>query len=357
MSDIQEIPPVLLSGIDSLYVGFHIDGLGMDWEDLAFRKAQAQHEQKDFVTVTLGGRRWALLPRGRHPYTYVLKSTYATVSLAERMQPRCFVQFHSEALWTQGAEGLIRDIRDWFAAIGTTETRPEGISRSDWAFDIALSHADFRPDHVITRAVKDATWRSSGSIQTIQFGKGDVVLRIYDKVAEIEEKSGKTWLYDLWDCKEGVWRVEYQVRRERLRAAGISTIETLRDFEGDLLTELTGKHASMRKPTGDSNRSRWPLHPMWQAVKNAVAEMDRHGLVRSYDPDSSLAYAEDRSLKSIEGMLKNVGSIRTLRQHRQEPVSLPELMKWLSEKLEKQMPPELWVEEVRTRAEKRRMGL
>jgi len=222
MTKTATTPEVLLSGIDSMYVSFHIDGLGLDWEDLAWRKKEAQHDRRDFATITLGDRQWALLPRGKYPYTYTLKRPEVTLSLSERMQPRCMAQFHSEALWTDGPEKLFVSLRDWFTSIGTVETRPENMSRVDWAFDIALSHPDFLPDHVLKRTLKDATWRSSGAIQSMQFGKGDVVLCIYDKVAEIEEQSGKTWLHDLWGRKEGVWRVEYQVRRENGCAAPTS---------------------------------------------------------------------------------------------------------------------------------------
>lgn len=357
MSDIFRDHTVLLSGIDSLYVSFHIDGLGLDWENLAFRKEEAQHDRLAFATITIGDREWALLPRGRHPYTYVLKRPEVTISLAERMQPRCLAQFHSEALWTDGPEKLVESLRTWFRSVGTLEVHAESMSRVDWAFDMAVPVADFQPDHVLTRAVKDATWRSGGAVQSMQFGKGHVVLRIYDKVAEIEEQSGKAWLYDLWGRTEGVWRVEYQVRRERLKEAGIATLDDLRSFEGDLLTHLSDAYASLRVPTGDSNRSRWPLHPIWQAIRAEVAHLERQGLLKSYNPDTPLAFAEDRSLKSIMGMLKNIGGIRTLRLQKDEPVSLPELLEWLARKLPKQMPPSLWNDEVSIRVEKRRYGL
>ncbi|CAN0392990.1 unnamed protein product, partial [Discosporangium mesarthrocarpum] len=313
--------------------------------------------RRAFVTVAIGDRDWALLPRGRHPYTYVLKRPEVTLSLAERMQPRCMAQFHSEALWTEGAEALMADLRRWFASSGTREVQSERMNRVDWAFDVALPVADFQPDHVLTRAVKDATWRSGGTVQTMQFGKGDIVLRIYDKVAEIEEQSGKVWLHDLWGRKEGVWRVEYQVRRERLREAGISSLEDLRCLEGDLLSLLTSNHSSLRVPTGDSNRSRWPLHPMWRSIRKAVGDLGRQGLLRSYDPDTPLVYAEDRSLKSIMGMLKNIGCIRTLRMRRDDPVSLVETLEWLSRTLPGRMPAALWDDEVSTRIEKRRFGV
>jgi len=142
-----------------------------------------------------------------------------------------------------------------------------------------------------------------------------------------------------------------------LRSANITTLDDLRSFEGDLLTRLSGEYASLRTPTEDSNRSRWPLHPMWQALRATIGDMSRHGLVCSYKPDTPLAYAEEKSLRSIIGMLKNIGGIRTVRLHREEPVSLPELMAGLSTKLSKRIPPELWNEDVGTRAEKRRHGL
>ena len=67
----------------------------------------------------------------------------------------------------------------------------------DFTFDYLLPSVDFDEDSVVSLSGKDAQYRENGRLQTLTFGKSDVVLRIYDKVAEIEQQSDKVWLFQL----------------------------------------------------------------------------------------------------------------------------------------------------------------
>jgi hypothetical protein len=82
--------------------------------------------------------------------------------------------------------------------------RAETVSRADWAFDYHVPHVDFLPEHFVSRADKKGTWHDNNTLQTILLGKGDMVVRVYDKVAEIQQQSGKAWLFDLWGRKDEV---------------------------------------------------------------------------------------------------------------------------------------------------------
>jgi len=46
----------------------------------------------------------------------------------------------------------------------------------------------------------------------------DVVLRVYDKIAEIKQQSANVWFYALWGQEDYVWRIEWQVRKALLRS-------------------------------------------------------------------------------------------------------------------------------------------
>ena len=197
------------------------------------------------------------------------------------MYPSCHVQFYSKGLWHLGLDGLADRIDIWRRSLGLVESRPDAVSRVDFAFDFHLPIADLVVDHFVTRASKDATYRQHGQAQTFTFGRGEVVIRIYDKTAEIEQQSGKSWFFGMWGRKDQVWRIEFQIRRERLKQAGIETVADLKDMQNDLLRELATNHTSLRCPNGDSNRSRWPLHPLWQSLLNEIAKQPQTGLVRS----------------------------------------------------------------------------
>ena len=102
---------------------------------------------------------------------------------------------------------------------------------------------------------------------------------IYDKVLEIRQKSGKIWFLDLW--REGGWdgqtpvcRIEFRYKREFLRTFGLVNGEELNHYDlldrlGDLWRYSTSEWLRYCIPTGDVNRSRWPVHPLWQVIQAA----------------------------------------------------------------------------------------
>ncbi|MBN8531021.1 MAG: hypothetical protein J0L97_04060 [Alphaproteobacteria bacterium] len=118
------------------------------------------------------------------------------------------------------------------------------LSRVDAAFDYEIPQIDFDEDSFVSQAVKDKQYRKNRKVQTFNFGSGDVVLRIYNKSAEISESSGKIWLHNLWGgiC-EHVWRIEWQVRKKMLRGLGIICLEDLAERQGDLLRRLAEETA------------------------------------------------------------------------------------------------------------------
>ncbi|MGH6888560.1 MAG: hypothetical protein ACREHF_05110, partial [Rhizomicrobium sp.] len=236
-------------GIDSLYLSVFIDGLGIDWEQLAHQKERLRHSPgSDFAEIEFGGERFALHRGGRKPYSFVLSNRAFTLSLGERIQPRCYVQFHSGLLWRKRLDGALNRFHSILANIGGHETRPAIVSRVDAAFDFAIGEPGYRVEHFVSEARKDATWREHQTPQSFQFGKDEVVCRVYDKVAEIEQQSGKDWLFDLWGTREGIWRCEFQIRGERLKDAGISTVAQLRAYLPGLVRHLAKHHTSLRVP-------------------------------------------------------------------------------------------------------------
>jgi hypothetical protein len=130
--------------------------------------------------------------------------------------------------------------------------------------------------------------------------------RIYDKWREIEQKSKKTWMYDLWrrglpgpcggswDGSASVWRVEFHFTRAFLRnlTSPIEGAYSLLDQFQALWSYAVGMPAGDEEgddgafsgwlryvvPTTDENWRRWPLHPAWRVVQSAFAESPEGGL-------------------------------------------------------------------------------
>jgi len=353
-------PRLLLRGLDSLYVSFYLDTTkcNLDWDDLAYRKEKIGREHGDaFDEVALGTETFALRPYGKHPYKFVLANRSFEVRLSERLSPSCFVQFYSEALWTLGLDHLTQKFSVWCDSVGLRPFKPEVVSRADWAFDYHLPVTDFTPDHFVSRATKDACWRENGAMQTVQFGQGDVLTRVYDKVAEIEQQSDKAWFFQLWGRKDKVWRVEFQVRGPRLKLAGIRTIADLKLLQSDLLRELAANHTSLRRPNGDSNRSRWPLHPLWQQLTDDIASLPQTGLIRDIDTAASLEWRTYQCGKSILGYFKRLA---VFIHARSDGSRIPDL-EWVLEELPEVLKPHysasLWEADVEQRIKAYRLGL
>jgi hypothetical protein len=345
-------PKLLLSGLDSLYVSYFLDTSAgkLDWDELAYRKERIRNSRTDAHTeIVLGTQRFALLPYGRKPYPYVLANKSFEIRLAEHMRPNCHVQIFSEALWKAGADFTLASIEEWFGSMRFLHTRPNVVSRADWAFDYHLPSLDFAWDDFVSAAAKDSSWRKHRKTETFVFGVGDPVIRVYDKAAEIKQESGKTWFYELWGRTDKVWRIEFQARRERLDLAGINNTSDIGCLQGDLLRELAQRHTTLRVPSGDSNRSRWLLHRLWQALIEDISALPQTGLVRDLDPLAPIEWRLHQTTKSLYGTLKAIAALRQIKSGASEPLSLDNILVLLWKLLPSHHDAAVWKEEIARR--------
>ncbi|MEM1192362.1 MAG: hypothetical protein AAGH42_03095 [Pseudomonadota bacterium] len=324
MDHLEENPPVtkpdvpfrfLTSGIDSLYVcyPFDIAASSLELDTLDYQKALLKDDPSRHVyPVALGGVHFGLLTNGAFPYRWVLANRKMTWKLARAMQPSVQVEFSSVGLWHEGANALHHQVQTIARAEKMVAVAPDGVSRVDYAFDYHIPYWDFSIANMVSRARKDSQYRAGETLQTLTFGRGDIVVRVYDKSAEIVEKSGKAWLHDIWGVKDHVWRIEFQWRREALKRFGIRTMADLQSGIGDALRDVASRHTTMRLPGGDSNKSRWPLHPLWQDLLQRIETLPARGVVRDYDQPSSLALREHEVMLSVMGHLKGLAALIAL---------------------------------------------
>lgn len=352
-------PPLLLCGLDSLYVSYYLDlqKSVLDLDLLAYRKERLKEARGENLTeIELGTERFALMPYGKHPYTYILANEAFEVRLGEKMSPSCHVQFTSRFLWQCGLTDLLNRFGSWLASLKLSHKLPEVVARADWAFDYHLPALDFGADDFVSRFRKDSIHRQNGIVQTFTLGRGDFVLRVYDKVAEIQEQSQKFWFYDLWGCRNAVWRIEFQVRRARLQQAGIDTVEDLRLLQNDILRELAANHTTLRRPSGDGNRARWPLHALWSALLHDIGRLPQTGLVREIDPKGTLSMRIDRQGRALYGNLKAFAALISDREDRDAPLSFAELLGALPSILRTHHNDVVWRADVNKRLRALRLG-
>lgn len=312
-------PRLLLYGIDTLQCCYYLvpnGSSGIDFEALGVIREQLRDARnQDPQPITLGSMEFLLAAHGSASgYPFVLNNPDYRVELGEFNNPSFHVTFRSEALWREPAASLNERFLAWAQSVGYVPAKPETLSRVDFCFDYDLPEVDFDENAFVSLASKDSQHRENGQIQTFTFGRDGVVLRVYDKIAEIEQQSHKTWFFELWGQEEGVWRIEWQVRKEMLRRFGIRTFGDLYDQSGDLLRYLASEHDVLKVPTKDRNRSRWPVHPLWEDLKRKIAEFNAQGVYRSMDPRAAL---EERIMRigiSLYGYQKQIAALRCVQR-------------------------------------------
>lgn len=207
------------------------------------------------------------------------------------------VSFNSRGLALKGLEATRRELEETCHKLGLV-IDPDGvrIGRVDFAVDVFDPHFDLVPEHFVmharTRRKTHAdldhmqTHGPSGRFTSVTIGKqpGRQVI-VYDKREEVLEKNKVEWPM-IWSknlekmgraalnpddpALSQVWRVELRLGKKALRER--AEIKGWASFYENLEAEMLKlvHDVSLRSPTGDTNRSRWPLHPLWRVTLDVL---------------------------------------------------------------------------------------
>ncbi|OGV77907.1 MAG: hypothetical protein A3I83_01085 [Methylotenera sp. RIFCSPLOWO2_02_FULL_45_14] len=350
----------LISGHDTIECAYYLmreDGCILDFEALAVQKEELVRSKiRKPKAIKLGCEEFLLASHGTGSgYSFLIENDTFSIQFGEFNNPNFYVTYRSIALWHEGAFNLHQRFLDWAKSLGLTPYKAETLSRVDFTFDYYLPAIDFDADNFITAAIKDNQYRKDRKVQTFNFGAGDTLLRVYNKCDEITETSAKTWFYDIWGIDHDVWRIEWQIRKDRLRTVGIKSFEDLKERQGDLLRILVKDHTTLRIKADDSNRSRWPLHPLWLDLIERVNQMEGLGIVRELD---ALALLEERFTRiaiSVYGYIKRVAAIDALYTG-VEKSYVDEAFTHLQNKIMELHDPLTWQNDVNKRVEQMRIG-
>lgn len=317
MNNPLSIYHLLISGFDTIECAYYMlpaDSYCLDFVELAAQKeALIKAKINKPRPIKLGSEEFLLASHGTGSgYPFVIENDAFIIQFGEFNRPNFFVKYRSVALWHNSALALHQRFLTWASSVGLMQSQPERLSRVDYAFDYHIPEIDFDEDSFVSRASKDSQFRKDGKVQTFKFGTDNVVLRVYNKVDEINEQSQKTWLFKLWGMEQDVWRIEWQVRKDQLRSIGITNFESLNERQGDLLRLLIKDHTTLRLKANDSNRSRWELHPLWLDLIEQVNQMDGLGVLREFNPYELYDERLTRIGMSVYGYLKRVAAIDLL---------------------------------------------
>jgi hypothetical protein len=263
---------VVWSGIDTLetsYRGSLAAPLAAALDELKARAQEVENPQP----LTLGSTDFAVQERGMRPWAYLLKGDEMHLRLgAKQKYPAASFRLLAMGLAAHGHEALFDTAHR--LAMGCGDLGEPGLSRLDRTVDFqGWTPTTPEMDNVVCAATFRPIYPSWKKPETFQFGKGQIVVRLYNKTRELAA-SDKQWLRELWKLAPGynpeldVWRFEVQYRRKALCELGMdmpahafANLDRLLGFGLDW--------CNLRIPRGKSS-DRWLEDERWTALRDAA---------------------------------------------------------------------------------------
>lgn len=206
--------------------------------------------------------------------------------LASRLHPHetnpsGFVRMTGELLIASGdARGMWAKVLRWFRELGARVVSAK-VSRVDLCADlpgVGVSElvAAFRRGDVIRRTRRGEEWaecvHTSGRKETgLSLGAG-TMCRIYDKAEECRDLAKRAWMISRrWGGldRDEALRVEFQCRREFLKARGIDTVRDYFKARASLAEYLAGRWLRFVSDLDSRHTERAQDLPIWSRVRDA----------------------------------------------------------------------------------------
>ncbi len=157
----------------------------------------------------------------------------------------------------------------------------------------------------------------SGDYEGFAIGssEGKVRFKVYDKVRESAKRGKSAFWRSVWGVGEDkavdVARFEWSTRPH---AARFTTMQYLDEIPATAVFNLMAYlqlWGALCVPNGDSNSSRWPLHPIWESLLHEIADalqQSTERVQRDYDTTPNLNPAYLRSVAGwLAGFMARVG--------------------------------------------------
>ena len=290
---------LLRFGVDSLYLSYP-GVMSEDWDKkLASLKELAQMEDElsqSIAQVTICEHLFEVRDKGAGRFSYVLVDNAYRIQASNsrsKSLPLSYVQISSEYLTHAGIEKAEEGLRHIVNTLGVVN-EPANISRvdlyADFCTDCAMDAFEPLRDWV-TRVETMSLYYSYGRFSGWGFGSGgDIVARLYDKTLEVEKKSHKFYLHELWkaagwDGESQVWRMEFEAKRNALVSLQLPKLSHLLPNQAALWRYLTENWLRLTVPTEtDSNKARWNNHPLWDFIAAAFNTETEQAKLQRFNP-------------------------------------------------------------------------
>ncbi|MBX3435753.1 MAG: hypothetical protein KF847_20740 [Pirellulales bacterium] len=303
--------------------------------DEARRAAEERRRGDD--ELTLAGRKFLVRPLGAKVgsgrsgayFRWQLQSETGfvlqlmNVPLWTGTMPNAKLVASSLVMMQLGIDEVVRQARDALRALGAVVERDK-VSRVDVCCDLPGRSmepllAAYDAGHLVCRATRSdehfnddyvvgsdcSMYRIGRERTSFNLGRGDVRLRVYEKVEECryDLKKLRVLVQRRWgEFPYRAIRVEYQLRREKLKQLGVDDFEDWLDKRAAVVRYLT--HEWCRLTAGPVDRKhpdRTPVLAEWLDVQAGFAAWAGDGPGPDLGPIASQPMPPDRFLKSIVG--------------------------------------------------------
>jgi len=219
-------------------------------------------------------------------FAFRLTETENTVQIQDRnkpngTRPNVMVRSNGMACLTWGGMGCLERGRNILRAMGAIIVK-ERLSRVDMALDLPGVDMDefvaaFQERRYITRAKGRGFHESSGI--TIYLGKSPLMIRIYDKAAEMQSCRNPVKEFYMMNRRwhgvipEKAIRVEFELGRQALKEHGIDTPDDYFRKRADLAAYLCGEWVRFTACAVDrTHTSLMAVLPLWLTVADGFKE-------------------------------------------------------------------------------------
>jgi hypothetical protein len=325
----ERITP-LLAGMDTVYFSCDLPLSDVMRERLTQEKTVAQARAVQRQVHCPEWLEARIAPQGaKGGYAFLVETEDFSVKLLGehiKNRPNVFIEMRSHALHTHpnGAAGACEAALTWVrthlyadqltAANGAISFSAAKISRADIHIDWQGGYAPVLSNlseelrcFIRPGRVKGALYFQGSAATGVQFGRSQLVARLYNKTLETKEKGSDAYAElltarcgELFNPDLDVWRLEFELKREgtkgfrlyappeeadpdeeveaEMSAEELQHIGTLPRFFArmeELFLHLTRHWLRLVEESADANRSRWPMHPTWQQLREAFGQLER----------------------------------------------------------------------------------
>ena len=273
-------------GVDSLYLSYqgnihqHIDLQLASLKKLA----QSEHlDQQAKAQLKVVDHLFEIKDKGTSMFAYVLEDNAFRIQLSRpnKSVPMAYIKISSEYLTHKLPAEAEKHLHQILSELGVIESSAN-VSRIDLFVDF-VSHQNMEAwtrEAWVTRASSVTAYAIDNHFTGWAIGLGGAIAaRLYDKLYEVTS-SNKGYLVPLWQAAGGIvgepiWRLEFEFKRDFLKQKSLVTLKDVLANLNGLWSYATTEWLKLTIPNPcDDTRSRWLIHPLWQALSSLDWETD-----------------------------------------------------------------------------------